>query len=44
MHVRLRLFALQRQQLGRREVLLELPPRATIETAWSTLVIWAEPL
>jgi len=38
MHVRLRLFALQRQQLGRREVLLELPPRATIETAWSTLV------
>ena len=37
MHIRVRLFALQRQQLGRREVPLELPEGATIETAWAAL-------
>ena len=35
--VTVRLFALQRQQLGRREVPLELPSGATIETAWAAL-------
>ena len=37
MHVRVRLFALQRQQLGTREVSLELPEGATVETAWALL-------
>ncbi|MFI5261342.1 MAG: molybdenum cofactor biosynthesis protein MoaE [Candidatus Limnocylindrales bacterium] len=37
LHVRVRLFALQRQQLGRRDVALELPPGATIEQAWTRL-------
>ena len=37
MHVTVRLFALQRQQLGRREVPLELPEGATIEEAWTAL-------
>ncbi|HTS14285.1 MAG TPA: molybdenum cofactor biosynthesis protein MoaE [Candidatus Sulfotelmatobacter sp.] len=38
MQVRVRLFALQRQQLGRRDVSLELPSGATIEAAWAALV------
>jgi MoaE-MoaD fusion protein len=38
MHIRVRLFALQRQQLGRRELSLELPDGATIEAAWAALV------
>jgi len=37
MHIRVRLFALQRQQLGRREVPLELPDGTTVEAAWATL-------
>lgn len=37
MRIRVRLFALQRQQLGRREVALELPEGATIEAAWAVL-------
>ncbi len=37
MHVRVRLFALQRQQLGRRELALQLPDGATIEDAWHDL-------
>jgi MoaE-MoaD fusion protein len=37
MHIRVRLFALQRQQLGQREVPLELPEGATIEAAWAVL-------
>ena len=36
--VRVRLFAIQRQLAGRREVDLELPPDASIESAWSALV------
>lgn len=37
MRVTVRLFALQRQQLGTREVRLELPEGATIQAAWETL-------
>jgi MoaE-MoaD fusion protein len=37
MHIRVRLFALQRQQLGRRELSLELPDGSTIEAAWQAL-------
>jgi len=37
MHVRVRLFALQRQQLGRRELQLELPDGASIDAAWRAL-------
>ncbi|HYN70156.1 MAG TPA: MoaD family protein [Candidatus Eisenbacteria bacterium] len=36
--VRVRLFAVQRELAGRREVALELPPPATIEDAWQALV------
>jgi molybdopterin synthase catalytic subunit len=43
MHVRMRLFALQRQQTGLREVVVELPPEASIETAWQALVV-AQPV
>ena len=38
MHVRVRLFAIQRQQLGQRELDLELPEGATIEGAWRALI------
>ena len=37
MHIRVRLFALQRQQLGRRELDLELPEGSSVEGAWQTL-------
>ena len=37
-HVRVRLFAIQRELAGAREVPLELPSQATIEGAWSALV------
>ena len=37
MHVRVRLFARQREQAGAREVALELPAGATIEDAWTVL-------
>lgn len=37
-HVRVRLFALQRQQLGRREIALDLPDGATIDDAWAVLL------
>ena len=37
-HVRIRLFAIQRELAGAREVPLELPSQATIEGAWSALV------
>jgi molybdopterin synthase catalytic subunit len=37
MRVTVRLFALQRQQLGRRDVPLDLPDGATIEEAWAAL-------
>lgn len=36
--VRVRLFAMQREQVGAREVLLDLPHGATIEDAWTALV------
>jgi molybdopterin synthase catalytic subunit len=36
-HIRVRLFALQRQQLGRRELELELLDGASIEEAWRAL-------
>ena len=38
MRVRVRLFAIQRELAGTREVPLELPDGATIEDAWSALV------
>jgi MoaD family protein len=38
MRVRIRFFALQRQQLGRREATLELPDSATVADAWRVLV------
>jgi len=38
MRVRVRYFAMQRQQLGRREEVLELPVGATIGEAWQRLV------
>jgi MoaE-MoaD fusion protein len=37
MHIRVRLFAMQRQQLGRRELMLELPEGATVAGAWAAL-------
>ena len=37
-HVRVRLFAIQRELAGTREVILQLPPGASIETAWTALV------
>jgi MoaE-MoaD fusion protein len=37
MHITVRLFALQRQQLGLRQLPLELGDPATIEDAWATL-------
>jgi molybdopterin synthase catalytic subunit len=37
-HVRARLFAIQRELAGRREVPLELAPGATIDDAWAALV------
>jgi molybdopterin synthase catalytic subunit len=36
--VRVRLFAMQREQAGTREVVLDLPADATIEDAWTALV------
>jgi molybdopterin converting factor subunit 1 len=36
--VRVRLFAMQRELAGRRELELSLPPGATIESAWAALV------
>ena len=38
MRIRVRLFAMQRELAGRREVELELPEGASIETAWRALV------
>src|SRR4051812_9216376 len=38
MRVRVRLFAIQRELVGAREVPLELPDGATIEDAWAALV------
>jgi molybdopterin synthase catalytic subunit len=38
MHVRVRLFAIQRELAGRREVALDLSDGATIDTAWAALV------
>ena len=38
MHVRIRLFAIQRELAGTREVTLELPDGATIEDGWAALV------
>jgi molybdopterin converting factor subunit 1 len=38
MHVRVRLFAIQREQAGTREVALELGDGATVEDAWGELV------
>ena len=38
MEIRVRLFAMQRQQLGWRDRLIELPDGATIGDAWRTLV------
>ena len=38
MTIRLRLFAMQREQAGTREVALDLPGGATIEDAWAALV------
>ena len=37
-HVRVRLFALQRELAGAREVPLDLPEPATVEAAWDALV------
>ena len=37
-HVRVRLFAVQRELAGTREVALELPDGADVEAAWSSLV------
>lgn len=37
-HVRLRLFAMQRELAGAREVALELPDGATVDDAWAALV------
>lgn len=37
-HVRVRLFALQREQAGTRRVELTVPPRSTIADAWDRLV------
>jgi molybdopterin synthase catalytic subunit len=38
MHVRVRLFAMQRAQTGLREVALDVPLRATVADAWQALV------
>ena len=38
LRVRVRLFAMQREIAGTREVELDLPPRASIEDAWAALV------
>ena len=38
MHIRVRLFAIQRELAGAREVLLELPDGATVADAWTGLV------
>jgi len=37
--IRVRLFAIQRELAGAREVSLELPDDATVETAWEALVV-----
>jgi MoaE-MoaD fusion protein len=37
-HVRIRLFALQRELAGTREVQIDLPEPASVETAWDALV------
>lgn len=39
MHVRIRLFARQREIAGTREVAVELPDGSTIEEAWAALVV-----
>jgi molybdopterin synthase catalytic subunit len=39
MHVRVRLFARQREIAGTREVVVELPEGSTIEDAWAALVV-----
>ena len=39
MHVRIRLFARQREIAGAREVAVELPDGSTIEDAWAALVV-----
>lgn len=38
MHVRIRLFAIQRELAGAREVALDLPAGATVEDAWTAIV------
>jgi molybdopterin converting factor subunit 1 len=38
MEVRVRLFATLRDAVGRREVLLDLPPGSSAENAWGALV------
>jgi len=38
LRVRIRLFAVQRELVGMREVSLDLPPAATVEDAWTALV------
>ena len=38
MHVRVRLFAIQRELAGTREVAVDLPQGATIEDAWTAVV------
>src|SRR5689334_1291151 len=38
LRVRVRLFAVQRELAGTREVALELPDSATVEDAWSAIV------
>ena len=38
MHVRIRLFAVQRELVGAREVPIELGPDATVEDAWAAIV------
>ena len=38
MHVRVRLFAIQRELAGAREIALDLPSGATVEDAWSAVV------
>ena len=36
--IRVRLFAIQRELAGAREIALDLPPGATVEAAWTALV------
>src|SRR5207247_8151880 len=38
MHVRVRLFAIQRELAGAREIALDLPAGASVEDAWSAVV------